>query len=112
MAAGNIKSQMLKGILEYCVLLSLSHGEAYPSEILEQLRNANLIVLEGTLYTLLSRLKREGKLDYRWEESPKGPPRKYFSVNDEGRKALEALEADWKDLAATVDYFHQLNKPQ
>ena len=72
----NIRSQMRKGILEYCILLILSRERAYPSDIISRLSAANLIVVEGTLYTLLNRLRKEGKLNYEWEESPKGPPRK------------------------------------
>lgn len=99
----NNKSQMRKGMLEYCVLLLLSRGPSYTSEIIDRLKAAHLIVVEGTLYPLLSRLKKEGLLDYHWEESPCGPPRKYYALSDEGRDILGQLDECWNDLARTVD---------
>ena len=80
----NIKSQMRKGILEYCILTIISRKEVYTSDILEALRKANLLVVEGTVYPLLSRLKNNGLLKYRWQESTDGPPRKYFTLTVEG----------------------------
>ncbi|MDE5875778.1 MAG: PadR family transcriptional regulator [Muribaculaceae bacterium] len=106
----NIRSQMRKGILEYCVLLFLSGKRAYPSDIINGLKDANLIVVEGTLYTLLNRMKREGKLNYEWEESPKGPPRKYYFITPEGMDTLSEMTAEWDEIAATVNHFKELNK--
>ncbi len=103
---------MRKGILEYCVLLYLAQTEAYPAEILAKLKEAQLIVVEGTLYTLLNRLRREEKLNYVWEESPSGPPRKYFSITDTGRGALLRLQQEWDEVASTVNYFRNLNPQQ
>ena len=82
----NIKSQMRKGILEYCILSIINRQEVYTSDILEALRQANLLVVEGTLYPLLSRLKNNGLLKYRWQESTDGPPRKYFTLTEEGQE--------------------------
>jgi PadR family transcriptional regulator PadR len=91
----NIKSQMKKGILEYCILSIINRQEVYTSDILEALRQANLLVVEGTLYPLLSRLKNNGLLKYRWQESTDGPPRKYFTLTDEGQEMLIALNDEW-----------------
>ena len=102
MNAENVKSQMRKGILEYCILLLLKKEPAYTSDIIQKLQEAKLIVVEGTLYPLLTRLKNDGALTYRWEESPSGPPRKYYSLTDEGRENLAVLSTVWGDLAATV----------
>src|SRR3989344_293186 len=88
----NTKAQMRKGILEFCVLLAISEDETYPSDILKELKDFNLIVVEGTLYPLLSRLKDAGLLEYKWVESKAGPPRKYYKLTDSGRQALKALE--------------------
>lgn len=99
----NIKSQMRKGVLEYCTLEIISHQEAYPTEILEQLKNAGLLVVEGTLYPLLTRMKNSGLLTYRWQESPSGPPRKYYSVTDEGKAILLDLESEWTVITNTVN---------
>ena len=98
----NAKSQMRKGMLEYCIMLLLRHRAAYASDIIARLKEAELIVVEGTLYPLLTRLKNDGALTYRWEESPSGPPRKYYSLTDEGRENLAVLSTVWGDLAATV----------
>lgn len=103
----NIRSQMRKGILELCVLRLLSCGEAYPSDIIKALNEARLIVVEGTIYTLLNRLRREGKLDYRWVESRQGPPRKYFFLTSEGKETLEAMNTVWSEIEQTVNYFQQ-----
>lgn len=102
MNVDNVKSQMRKGMLEYCVLLLLSKGEFYASDIIEQLKKANLIVVEGTLYPLLTRLKKEGMVSYRWIESTQGPPRKYYILSEEGHGVLEELDCEWRGLAATV----------
>ena len=100
----NIKSQMRKGILELCVLRLLSHGEAYPSDIIKTLSEARLIVVEGTIYTLLNRLRREGKLDYLWRESRQGPPRKYFFLTPLGLETLKAMNEAWREIETTLNY--------
>ena len=98
----NTQSQMRKGILEYCILSILKNEEAYPSDIIEKLKKAKLIVVEGTLYPLLTRLKNANLLEYRWEESSVGPPRKYYSLTEEGLKFLQELDCTWKDLSKAV----------
>jgi PadR family transcriptional regulator, regulatory protein PadR len=98
----NTQAQMRKGILEFCILSILNQHEAYPSEILDQLKNARLIVVEGTLYPLLTRLKNTELLTYRWEESTSGPPRKYYSITEEGRQTLTALTVTWNELQHAV----------
>lgn len=98
----NTKAQMRKGILEYCILSILKNGEAYPSDIIEQLKKAKMIVVEGTLYPLLTRLKNAEFLQYRWEESPSGPPRKYYSLTEKGLEFLSELDSTWKELAKAV----------
>ena len=105
----NIKSQMRKGILEYCVLLLLMKGKAYPSDIINRLSEASLIVVEGTLYTLLNRLRKEGKLSYEWQESPMGPPRKYYSITPAGEKSLEEMGKAWDEIVENVNHFRELN---
>ena len=99
----NTQAQMRKGVLEYCILSILNNGEAYPSEIIEQLKQGKLIVVEGTLYPLLTRLKNADLLSYRWEESTSGPPRKYYQLTDKGKKFLEELATTWDDLIAAVE---------
>jgi PadR family transcriptional regulator PadR len=103
MSLENSQAQMRKGILEYCILSILDKGEAYPSEILETLKEAKLIVVEGTLYPLLTRLKNMELLSYRWEESPSGPPRKYYSLTNMGRTFLNELNATWSELTTAVN---------
>lgn len=98
----NTKAQLRKGILELCILSILEKQEAYPSEILDQLKDAKLIVVEGTLYPLLTRLKNGELLTYRWEESPSGPPRKYYSLTKMGKTFLEELTLTWDDLNKAV----------
>ncbi|HTN17123.1 MAG TPA: PadR family transcriptional regulator [Chitinophagaceae bacterium] len=98
----NTQSQMRKGILEFCILSIIKRNESYPSEIVEQMKAANLQVLEGTLYPLLTRLKNAEMLTYRWVESNAGPPRKYFSLTDKGTVFYEELRATWEELAAAV----------
>lgn len=99
----NTQAQMRKGILEFCILSILNNHEAYPSEILDQLKQAKLIVVEGTLYPLLTRLKNIELLTYRWEESTSGPPRKYYSITEGGKKTLEALQITWNELHHAVE---------
>src|SRR5450432_2965933 len=98
----NTQSQMRKGILEFCILSIIRRGEAYPSDIVEEMRAARLNILEGTLYPLLTRLKNAGYLTYRWVESNSGPPRKYFLMTDQGLQFYEELERTWKELADAV----------
>ena len=99
----NVKSQMRKGMLEYCVMLLLDKKSYYSSDIIDELERANLIVVEGTLYPLLSRLKKEELLDYEWQESPSGPPRKYYRLTDAGKAVLAALDENWTLLSGTVE---------
>ncbi len=102
MKVENTKAQMRKGVLEYCILGVLSQGELYPSDIISKLKDAKLIVVEGTLYPLLSRLKDSGHLSYRWEESKSGPPRKYYSLTPLGSKFLAELDQTWEELSLAV----------
>jgi PadR family transcriptional regulator PadR len=99
----NTKAQMRKGVLEFCILSILEGKEAYPSEIIDKLKEGKLIVVEGTLYPLLTRLKNAGLLKYRWEESKSGPPRKYYQLTQVGVEFLKELEATWKDLVTAVN---------
>ena len=100
----NLKSQMRKGMLEFRVLLLLQRGDAYAYEIITRMKEAHLIVMEGTLYPLLTRLKNDGLLSYRWEESPSGPPRKYYSITSLGEDFLEQLKASWNEISLTVNH--------
>lgn len=102
-AAENIKSQMRKGVLEYCILRILSKKEAYASSMLEELKAADMLVVEGTIYPMLIRQKNQGLLTYRWEESPQGPPRKYYSITDKGREVLAQMDAEWTDIVKTIE---------
>ncbi len=99
----NTKAQMRKGVLEYCILSILRDGDAYTSEILGHLKNAELLVVEGTVYPLLTRLKNAGLLNYRWEESTSGPPRKYYGLTETGKLFLKELNKTWSNLVASVD---------
>ena len=103
MSLENTQAQMRKGILEYCILSILARGEAYPSEILEALKNAKLLVVEGTLYPLLTRLKNDELLSYRWEESTSGPPRKYYHITESGNTFLSELNITWTELKEAVE---------
>ncbi len=98
----NAKQQMRKGVLEFCILSVLADGDAYPSEIIERLKEAKLLVVEGTLYPLLTRLKNDGVLSYRWEESNSGPPRKYYKLTEVGEGFLKELEKTWDELVDSV----------
>src|SRR6476469_9654393 len=95
----NTQTQMRKVIHEFCILSIIRNGEAYPSDIVEKMRDANLSILEGTLYPLLTRLKNAGMLSYRWVESSSGPPRKYFSLTEQGTAFYKQLEETWNELA-------------
>ncbi len=98
----NTQSQMRKGVLEFCILSIIRHGEVYPSDIVEKMKAANLHILEGTLYPLLTRLKNAGLLTYRWVESNSGPPRKYFLMTETGLAFYAELENTWEELAGAV----------
>ena len=99
----NTQSQMRKGVLEYCILSIIKREEAYPGDIIEEMKNAGLQLLEGTLYPLLNRLKNAEILSYHWVESPSGPPRKYFSLTEKGKVFYSLLETTWNELAAGVE---------
>ena len=99
----NAKSQMRKGMLEYSVLLLLRRQPCYANDIIKQLKEADLIVVEGTLYPLLTRLKKDGLLSYEWRESIQGPPRKYYALTNDGTVALNAMDDTWTSLVRTVE---------
>ena len=99
----NTKVQMRKGILQLCVLSIIAEKEAYPSDIIAQLEDSQLLVAQGTMYPLLTRLKNHGILTYNWQESEKGPPRKYYSLTEKGKEFLDDLLETWNDLVATVN---------
>lgn len=101
-SAENVRSQMRKGVLEYCILSILDKREAYASSILEELKSANMIVVEGTLYPLLIRQKNQGLLSYRWEESTQGPPRKYYCITEKGRGQLHEMDQAWQEIVDTI----------
>ncbi|HNX07909.1 MAG TPA: PadR family transcriptional regulator [Bacteroidales bacterium] len=103
----NSKAQMRKGILEYCILSVIAEKDVYASDIMEKLKEGKLIVVEGTLYPLMTRLKNDGLLNYRWEESKTGPPRKYYTLTEAGRIFLKNLDESWKEL---VDSVKQITK--
>ena len=94
----NTKAQMRKGVLEYCILSILNGKDKYASEILETLKDAKMLVVEGTIYPLLTRLKNAGLLNYRWEESTSGPPRKYYTLTETGKLFLKELDTTWDEL--------------
>ena len=107
MNADNIKSQMRKGYLEYCILLILKKKPAYASDIIAELKAVKMIVVEGTMYPLLTRLKNSELLDYRWEESTHGPPRKYYEMTAKGHAFLNELDIAWKEINEVVDNLQQ-----
>lgn len=104
MNVDNIKAQMRKGILEYCILAIISREDAYTSKIIAELKNAEMIVVEGTLYPLLTRLKNQGLLSYRWEESTQGPPRKYYSITQAGLEFLALVDVAWEGLVNQIQF--------
>lgn len=104
MNVDNVKSQMRKGMLEYCILLLLHKESLYASDIILKLKEARLIVVEGTLYPLLTRLKNDELLSYEWVESPQGPPRKYYRLTPQGETFLSGLENAWDELSDTVNH--------
>jgi len=106
----NTKAQMRKGVLEYCILSIIQDNDAYTSDILEQLKEAKMLVVEGTVYPLLTRLKNTGLLSYRWEESTSGPPRKYYQLTEKGSDFLTELEVSWNELNKAVKKLTQLSK--
>lgn len=107
MNVDNIKAQMRKGTLEYCILAILSRNDAYASEIIANLKQAEMIVVEGTLYPLLMRQKNQGLLSYRWEESPQGPPRKYYTITQIGREFLSQIDIAWEELVNQIRLIRQ-----
>ena len=109
MNAENVKSQMRKGILEYCILLLLKKEPAYTSDLIQKLQEAKLIVVEGTLYPLLTRLKNSGLLSYQWVESTQGPPRKYYQLTEKGEQFLGELETSWEELTNTIMHIRNNN---
>ncbi|QEC51706.1 PadR family transcriptional regulator PadR [Anseongella ginsenosidimutans] len=111
MIVENTQTQMRKGILEYCILSIISRGEIYASDIIGELREARLLVVEGTLYPLLTRLKNNGLLSYNWVESVSGPPRKYYSLSPTGTEVLEKLDTTWEELTYAVSMTTKKEKP-
>ncbi len=103
----NTQSQMRKGVLEFCLLSIIRRGEAYPGDMVDEMRATNLHILEGTLYPLLTRLKNAEMLGYRWVESNSGPPRKYFSLTEKGEKFYSDLSKTWEDLSSAVNVLTQ-----
>ena len=108
--ADNVKSQMRKGYLEYCILLIISKKPAYVSDIIGELKEARMIVVEGTLYPLLTRLKNNGILSYNWQESASGPPRKYYELTESGQSFLAELETGWEELKEAVEQLKMMNE--
>jgi len=103
----NVKSQMRKGVLEYCILSILNKRDAYASSIITELKEANMIVVEGTIYPLLIRQKNQGLLAYRWEESTQGPPRKYYAITNRGRSVLAEMDTAWIEVVETIKRIKQ-----
>ena len=102
MIVENTQTQMRKGILEYCILSIISRGEIYASDIISELKKAKMLVVEGTLYPLLTRLKNNGLLSYNWQESTSGPPRKYYILSPAGLEVLNRLDTTWEELVYAV----------
>ena len=107
MDVNNAKSRMRKGMLEYSILLLLKQQAAYANDIILRLREADMIVMEGTLYPLLTRLKKDGLLAYEWKESTQGPPRKYYKLTTDGHEALIQLDTSWEEISRTINYLKQ-----
>jgi PadR family transcriptional regulator PadR len=110
----NVKAQMRKGVLEYCILAIISEKDIYASDIIDRLKTARLIVVEGTLYPLLTRLKNDGILEYKWIESTQGPPRKYYKLTEAGQQFLQELSKEWRELIFSVEKStnHLINQPK
>lgn len=106
----NTQVQMRKGILEFCILHIISRGEVYASDMLEELTSAKIMVVEGTLYPLLTRLRKAGLVDYKWVESNSGPPRKYFTLTEEGKQFLIGLDETWEELVLSTQKIISLKK--
>lgn len=106
----NTQVQMRKGILEYCILLIISRGEVYASDMLEELTSAKIMVVEGTLYPLLTRLRKAGLVDYKWVESSSGPPRKYYTITKDGSTFLSTLSDTWSELVSSTKKIVSVNK--
>ena len=107
MNTDNIKAQMRKGVLEYCILSILDKNDAYASSLIAELKEARMIVVEGTLYPLLTRQKNQELLTYRWEESSQGPPRKYYAITDKGRALLKEMDAAWQEVVETLAFIRK-----
>lgn len=103
MREDNIKVQMRKGILDYCILAILASTDSYAPAIIAELKKAEMIVVEGTLYPILTRMKNAGYLTYRWEESTQGPPRKYYTLTEEGKQYLASLDEAWDKLVEQIN---------
>lgn len=108
----NVKVQMRKGILEYCILAILSRGDSYAPKIIAELKQAEMIVVEGTLYPILTRQKNAGLLTYRWEESPQGPPRKYYMLTEAGRQQLALLDEAWNEMVEQIKLIRHGNSDE
>lgn len=109
MAENQNQSQMRKGMLDYCILLIINKQRSYASDILSALKDADLIVVEGTLYPLLTRLKNSSLLTYAWQESTQGPPRKYYEITDEGKATLQSLNESWNELQNAITKLQNQN---
>lgn len=103
MNSENAKAQMRKGTLEFCILAIVNKKDCYASDIINTMKEKNLIVVEGTLYPLLTRQKNAGLLSYRWEESKQGPPRKYYALTEKGKSYMSELESSWKELVDSIN---------
>jgi len=106
----NTQVQMRKGILEYCILHIISRGEVYATDMIDELTAAKMIVVEGTLYPLLTRLKNAGLLEYKWVESKSGPPRKYYTLTIEGEEFLQGLTETWNEMVSSTEMITQRPK--
>ncbi|NQU86439.1 MAG: PadR family transcriptional regulator [Mariniphaga sp.] len=109
MKTENTKAQMRKGVLEYCILLVMREEPQYAINIINVLKESKMIIVEGTLYPLLTRLKNDGLLTYKWEESTQGPPRKYYELTEKGKKFRDELEVSWNELVESVGIIHKLS---
>lgn len=98
----NTQVQMRKGILEFCILHIIARGEVYASDLLQELTSARIMVVEGTLYPLLTRLRKAGLVDYKWVESTSGPPRKYYTLTSGGDEFLKTLDQTWAELVGST----------
>src|ERR1700712_3359554 len=110
MIVENTQTQMRKGVLEYCILSTIAKGEIYASDIIAELKKAQLLVVEGTLYPLLTRLKNNGLLSYNWVESTSGPPRKYYVLTEQGRDMVNKLDVTWLELSYAIETSKQIKQ--